>query len=136
MMWYELLGSDVVPPSFNSKKPTHILRIVYELFAVFSFEGKRNSEIVLIEVELIVNCSFHFLLEYGYLLTTYVVEMLSLAYGVNENNRGRNHGHQRSELRCEILLSSDIEPLHLLREEVALTQKFCKLILRLFCFLS
>ena len=64
------------------------------------------------------------------------MNMLSLGYGVDENNRDRNHCHQRSEPRCELLLSSNIEPLHLLRKEVALTQKLCKLILLLLMVLN
>ena len=67
---------------------------------------------MLSEAELIVLCSFHFLLVHGYLLATYAMKMLSLGYGVNENDRGRNQCHQRSEPRCEILLASDVEALH------------------------
>ena len=54
MMRYYPLVSGVVPPSFNPEKPAHISRIVYQLFIVFRLEGKRNSEIVLLEVELFV----------------------------------------------------------------------------------
>ena len=70
---------------------------------------------MLIEVELFVRRKFfHFLLIYGYLLAAYVMNMISLGYGVNQNDCGRNHCYQRSEPRGEFLLSSDIEPLHLL----------------------
>ena len=73
MMCYEFLRPDVVLPSFNSEKPTHISRIVYQLFTILRFEGKRNSEFVLIEAERIVFCCFHFLLVYGYLLAAYAM---------------------------------------------------------------
>ena len=49
-----LLVYVAIPLSFNSEKPTHISRIVDQILTVFRLEGKRDSEIMLIEVELLV----------------------------------------------------------------------------------
>ena len=83
---------------------------------------------MLIEVELLVLRRDQFLLVDGYLLAAYAMKMLRLGYGVNKNDCERNQRHQRSEPRCEVFLSSDVEAVHSLREEVALTHQLFELV--------